>query len=104
MMETMFQWLGMAVAWTMVGLIAWGLFNWTLEGTAKLHERLVSAVHLQARQELGREIAVQAHWFSESKEVQAVLDVLGKRLAENPQYRYDAEHVHKAWRKRLSEK
>lgn len=103
-METMFQWLGLAVAWVIVVLLAIGLFGWIIEGIKSLHERMVSDAKLVARQDLGREISAQAHWFSESKEAQTVLVILGQRLAQNPDYRYDAENVREAWRRKLTEK
>ncbi len=103
-METLFQWLGLAVAWVVVVLIAWGLFNWTIEGIRNLYDRMISSAKFQARQDLGHEIAVQAHWFSESKEAATVLRVLGERLIKYPDHRYDAEGVREEWRRKLDEK
>ncbi len=103
-METMFQWLGLAVAWVVVILIAWGLFNWAVEAVTNLYDRMVSSAKLHARHDLGHEIAVQAHWFSESKEVETVLRVLGEWLVKYPDYRYDAEHVREEWRRKLDQK
>lgn len=104
MMQALFQWLGLATAWAIIALCAVWSFGWVVELITRLHAHMVAAAQRNARQRLGQEIAGQAHWFSESKETQAALYVIGRNLMEHPDYYYDAANIREKWRKKLGEK
>lgn len=103
-MNEIFQWLGLAAAYLIAGLTAWGFFNWSVEAITVLHGRIERAFAYRVRSEVGREISAIAHWFTQDTGAWKALQAVGESLNTRPDLRrLDGDEIRELWRAKCRE-